>query len=55
MLPDTCVRVSTQGHNVTKQLWNSSLQVDNEADQTIDFKHCKSQFFLTAKVRAANY
>ena len=40
--------------NMGKQLWDLSLCVDDEGHQSIDFKHRKWEFPITAKVRAAN-
>ena len=41
-----------------KQLWDSGLRGDDEAEQSIDFKPCfkrrKYEFLITAKVCAAN-
>ena len=33
--------------NMTKQLWDSCLRVDDEAEQSSDFKHRKWEFFPT--------
>ena len=43
-----------QTANMGKQLWNALLRVDDEAEQSIGFKHRKWKFPITAKVRAAN-
>ena len=48
------VRVSDPDCDMDKQLWESHLSVEDEAEQSIDFKHCKWGFPITAKVRAAN-
>ena len=40
--------------DLDNQLWNSSLRVDDEAEQSIGFKHREWEFSITAKVRAAN-
>ena len=40
--------------NMIRQLWGLSLCVDDERHQSIDFKHRKWEFPITAKVRAAN-
>ena len=45
-------RGSAPGRNMDKQLWDSRLRVDNEAEQLLDFKHSKWEFPITAKVRA---
>ena len=45
---------SAPDRNIYKQLWDSLLCVDDEAEQSIDFKHRKWEFPTTAKVRAAN-
>ena len=37
-----------------KQLWDSRLRVDDEAEQSIDFKHRKWEFPIAAKVRDVN-
>ena len=48
------VRSSASQRNMVKGLWDSRLRVDNEAEQSIDFKHRKWEFPITAKVGAAN-
>ena len=40
--------------NMDKQLWGSSLRVDDELEPLIDFKHRKWEFLVTANVRDAN-
>ena len=43
-----------QTANMGKQLWNTLLRVDDEAEQSIVFKHRKWEIPITAKVCAAN-
>ena len=50
MLPAPLVRSSAPDHNMCKQLWDSRLRVDDEAEQSIDFECCKWEFPITAKV-----
>ena len=50
----TSIRDSVRDRNMDKQLWDSRLRVDGEAEQLIDFKHRKWKFPITTKVRAAN-
>ena len=54
MLPGTTVRVNSPRRNVGEQLRQSNLRVDDEGKQTIDCKHPKWEFPVTAKVRTAN-
>ena len=51
MLPSLPVRVSVPEHNMDKQLWDSSLHINDEAEQPINFKHSKWGFPIMAKVR----
>ena len=59
MLPPPLVRVKPKPYygitGMDKQMWDPRLRVDDEAEQSIDFKHRKWEFPLTTKVRAANY
>ena len=47
------VRISAPDRNMGEQPWDSILRVDDEAEQSIDFKHRKCEFPIAAKVRAA--
>ena len=55
MLPAPRVRVGAPDRNIDKRLWDSSLRVDNKAEQSIDFKRRKWGFPITTKVRDANF
>ena len=52
MLAGPPVRASAPDHNMGKQL---CLRMQDETEQSIDFKHRKCEFPITAKVRATNY
>ncbi len=52
MLPAPPVRVSAPDRNMGKQLWDLRLRIDDDAGQSIDFKHRKWEFPITAKVGA---
>ena len=54
MLPVTPVCASVPDHTMGKELWDSRLYVDDEAEQSIDFKHRKFPIPVTVKVRPAN-
>ena len=54
MLSALAVRASAPDGNMDKQLWDSRKKADDEAEHSIDFKHRKWEFTITAKVRAAN-
>ena len=54
MLPSLPVRVSVPEHNMDKQLWDSRLCIDDEAEQSINFKHRKWEFRIAAKVRTVD-
>ena len=45
------IRVAKGCTHMGKRLWDSRLRVDDEAEQSIDFKHRKWEFPITAKVR----
>ena len=46
------VRARDPGRNMGKQLWDSRLRVDDEAEQSIDSECCKREFPITPKVCA---
>ena len=46
-------RVSAPG-SMGEQLWELSLRIEDEVKQTIDFKHSKWEFSITANVRTVN-
>ena len=54
MLPAPSVRISAPDRNMGKRLWDSSLRVDNKAEQSIDFKRRKWEAAIAAKVRAVD-
>ena len=54
MLPAPRVSVGAPDRNIDKRLWDSSLRVDNKAEQSIDFKRRKWEAAITAKVRAVD-
>ena len=54
MLAAPHVHISAPYRNMYIQLWNSSLRVDDEAEQSIGFKNREWEFSITAKVRTAN-
>ena len=54
MLPDTTVSFNAPRRNMDKPLWQLSLCVDDGAELTIDYKHSKWEFPITAKVHAAS-
>ena len=53
-LPARPFRVNAPDRNMDKQMWDSRLRVDDEAEQSINSKHRKWAFPITTKVRAAN-
>ena len=58
ILPATPVRVSAPDRSMGKRLWDSKLRADDQAKQSIDFKHRKWEFPISAtcsaKVLVAN-
>ena len=48
------VRGSVPDRTMDKQMWDSRLPMDDEAEHSIDFKQRKCEFPITGKVRAAN-
>ena len=54
MVGGTPARANVPRRNMAVQLWDTSLCVDDEAEQTIDCKHSKWEFPIPAKVRTAN-
>ena len=54
MLAVPPIGINAPDHNMSKQLWDSRLRMHDEADQPVDFKCCKWEFSIMAKVRAAN-
>ena len=54
MVAGTPARANAPRRNMGVPLWDTNLCVDDEARQTIDCKHSKWEFPITAKVRTAN-
>ena len=54
LLPPPPVRASGLDRNMGKQLWEPRLRADDEAEQSIDFKHRKWEFPVTTKVRTVD-
>ena len=54
MLPGTPICASALDRNLDKQRWDSHLLVDNEAQQSIQFKHREWEFSSTTKVLAVD-
>ena len=54
MMPSLSIRVSAPDRNMGKQLWDSSLHVADEAEQSIGFKHLKWEFPIAVNACAAN-
>ena len=54
MPPAPRVRIGAPDRNMDKRLWDSSLRVDNKAEQSIDFNRRKWEAAITAKVRAVD-
>ena len=44
----------SMGPGMGEQLWELSLRIEDEVKQTIDFKHSKWEFPITANVRTVN-
>ena len=55
MLAPPLARNSAPDRITDKQQRNSRMCVDDEAEQSIDFNHCKWEVPIVANVRAVNY